>query len=672
MEPQVDPELTAAIEASRQDMYRQQNRQASQDNFVDLTNDSGDDSDIEEVFPKSKSVVSSETEDGDEHEQLQRALAMSMEQDAQSPKHATAPHEVSAASTGSILGMNRKQMEEERLARLAKRKTGNSLSESKVDDTTSKRKANDTSSKRKADDTSSTLPSPVSRKLPRTEPLPARHSVALANPFQDAPQASTARVRSQVCRQLATNAPNVDIQPTSCSVAQWPLGAVKKTHIAGFPRSGNDITIEEVIQRGDLELGVFSSFMWDMPWLCSKFNNLTTRIIFVMQANDEETREQYRQDVSHMPNFRLCFPPMEPQVFCMHSKLLLMFHPGYLRIAVPSANLTPTDWGEDRLMENTVFLIDLPKLEVPGAGKTPFYKELVYFLQAEELHRNIIKRLDEFDFSETKRYAFVHAVGGTSTEDNWKRTGVSGLGRAVKALGLETNAPINVDYIASSLGNINIPFLRSIYLACKGDNALLEYELRTANKKKEPRTEVEAINRECLDHFRIYFPSDQTVRAVHSNPKYSIGTICLNPAWWSGANFPRDKVRDCVSERGVLMHNKIAFVHPSTPIDMPDKKECRGWAYVGSANLSESAWGRIVKDTKTKQLKISCRNWECGVIVPIINEKKTGEKDKGPETHGTAPSASLPVEIFTDTVPVPIKVPAVPLSEHRKPFFFGV
>lgn len=123
---------------------------------------------------------------------------------------------------------------------------------------------------------------------------------------------------------------------------------------------------------------------------------------------------------------------------------------------------------------------------------------------------------------------------------------------------------------------------------------------------------------------------------------------------------------------------------------MPDNKECRGWAYVGSANLSESAWcvhiytplavmtkltwtrGRIVKDTKTKQLKISCRNWECGVIVPIINEKKTGEKDKGPETHGTAPSASLPVEIFTDTVPVPIKVPAVPLSEHRKPFFFGV
>ncbi|CRL21813.1 Ubiquitin interacting motif [Penicillium camemberti] len=659
MEPLVDPELAAAVEASRQDMYRQQNRhpssqasQASQDNFVDLTNDSGDDSDIEEVFPKSKSVVNSESED-DEHEQLQRALAMSMEptetqapDNAQTLKNATAPREDSVTSAGSILGMNRKQMEEERLARLAKRK---------------------------ADDTSSTPPSQPSQKLPRTEPLPVRNPVALRNPFQSAPQANMVRVKSrtEVCRQLASNAPDINIQPTSRSVAQWPLGAVKKTHITGFPRSGNEITIEEVIQRDDLELGVFSSFLWDMPWLYSKFNN-STRILFVMQANDEETREQYRQDISSMPNFRLCFPPMEPQVFCMHSKLLLMFHPGYLRIAVPSANLTPTDWGEDRLMENTVFLIDLPKLEVPDAGKTPFYKELVYFLQASDLHRNIIKKLDGFDFSETKRYAFVHTVGGTNTEDKWQRTGFSGLGRAIKTLGLETTAPINVDYVASSLGNLNTPFLRSIYLACKGDNALLDYELRTANKKKEPRTEVEAYNQECLDHFRVYFPSDKTASDVHSNAKNAIGTICFNPAWWSGANFPRNTLRDCVSERGVLMHNKLAFVHPSTPIEMPDNKECRGWAYVGSANLSESAWGRIVKDPKTKQLKMNCRNWECGVIVPIISEKETEKKDKGPETHGTAPSAPLPVEVFNDTVPIPMRVPAVPLSETRRPFFFGI
>jgi hypothetical protein len=91
--------------------------------------------------------------------------------------------------------------------------------------------------------------------------------------------------------------------------------------------------------------------------------------------------------------------------------------------------------------------------------------------------------------------------------------------------------------------------------------------------------------------------------------------------------------------------------------------------------MSKLTWtrGRIVKDPKTKSLKMNCRNWECGVIVPIINEKTTKEKDKAPEeTQGTVPSAPLPAEVFKDTVPVPMRVPAVPLTETRKPFFFGV
>jgi hypothetical protein len=46
---------------------------------------------------------------------------------------------------------------------------------------------------------------------------------------------------------------------------------------------------------------------------------------------------------------------MDGQVNCMHSKLMLLFHPGYLRIAVPTANLMPFDWGETGgIMENVV------------------------------------------------------------------------------------------------------------------------------------------------------------------------------------------------------------------------------------------------------------------------------------------------------------------------------
>lgn len=44
---------------------------------------------------------------------------------------------------------------------------------------------------------------------------------------------------------------------------------------------------------------------------------------------------------------------MDGQVNCMHSKLMLLFHPNYLRIVIPSANLVPYDWGEaGGVMEN--------------------------------------------------------------------------------------------------------------------------------------------------------------------------------------------------------------------------------------------------------------------------------------------------------------------------------
>ena len=41
----------------------------------------------------------------------------------------------------------------------------------------------------------------------------------------------------------------------------------------------------------------------------------------------------------------------------MHSKLQLLAHPTYLRVAVPSANLVPYDWGECGTMENVSSLV---------------------------------------------------------------------------------------------------------------------------------------------------------------------------------------------------------------------------------------------------------------------------------------------------------------------------
>jgi hypothetical protein len=232
--------------------------------------------------------------------------------DKSSPANAGVAH--------GILGIDRKKQEEERLARQAK-----------------KRKASP--------------PAVVKQtKVRKPEKL---HSL---NPSQ-VPSATDSRSKA-----LPSVWPG---QPLA-----YPSGAIMKTWAFQYDRS-QDVKIEEVLQKSDLELAVLSSFQWDMDWLFTKFSIAKTKFILVMEAKDEamvggfifleylrpklisEQRSQLLEEAASLRNVRLCFPPMEGQVNCMHSKLMLLFHPSYLRIVVPSANLVPYDWGEEGgFMEN--------------------------------------------------------------------------------------------------------------------------------------------------------------------------------------------------------------------------------------------------------------------------------------------------------------------------------
>ncbi|KAJ5570241.1 uncharacterized protein N7459_009671 [Penicillium hispanicum] len=667
--------LRAAIQASLRESNNHNgaspSRQPVVPHIVDLTNDS-DHEDVQEIYPKSQSVIGSETEDeaeqdGDDgDEALNHAIAMSLQPQGASPQ-TEAPQVPSqnreALKPQGLLGLDRKQMEQERLARQ-----------------TSKRKA----------EGSPTLSSPT--KTARTEPAQSSQFIYF-KPALEVPSLQTDMVRVHLpmsCEQPTANNDRVPVQPTARPVAQWLNGIVKKTNVRKAPRSGNDITIQEVIQRGDLELAVFSSYLWDMEWLFSNVDTRNTRFILVMSAKEESLRRQIEEETRSMPNIRLCFPPMDGQVNCMHSKLMLLFHPGYLRIVVPTANLTSTDWGENNLMENasqpTAFLIDLPKNREgssPNIPKPQFYDDLVYFLKASTLHDNIIAKLDNFDFSSTARYAFVHTIGGTHSGESWKRTGYSGLGQGVNSMGLRSTAPINIDYVTSSVGSLTEEFLRAIYLACKGDDGLTDYTIRNtkpaaAAQSTDPtRTLMLQSSHEWRDRFQVYFPSDQTVHAAHDTPARTAGTICFQSKWWNGPKFPRQVLKDCESKRGVLMHNKLIFVRPAEPITLPNTTTCRGWAYVGSANLSESAWGRIVKDRATGQPKLNCRNWECGVLVPVTDGQDVkaasgshGDEGVRAEADDELQSISSPSEIFRDIVPVPMKLPARSLGAGREPWFF--
>ena len=291
-----------------------------------------------------------------------------------------------------------------------------------------------------------------------------------------------------------------------------------------------------------------------------------------MQAKDEATKQQYRRETASMSNLRLCFPSMEGQVNCMHSKLMLLSHPGYLRVAVPTANLVPYDWGETGDMENMVFLIDLPRLPVSQRNTienlTFFGRELIYFLETMGLERSIVDSVYSFDFMATKDIAFVHTVGGTHSGegDPWRRTGYCGLGRAISELRLATNGPLHIDLVASSIGLLSIDFLTNLYLAAQGDDGYTEYQRRNSATGKgrskagtaittEARTNLKKLQDEVRENLRIYFPTHETVKSSKAG---FAGTICFQSKWYNSPAFPRQAMRDCKSTRaGLLMHNKV-------------------------------------------------------------------------------------------------------------------
>jgi hypothetical protein len=329
--------------------------------------------------------LTSDTEDEDED--MRRAIALSLRQVGQSPKRTSAGglsvpspsssgqtaatgvlsqsalHTTSSTeqkSSSGIFGFDRKAMEQERLARLGKRKRD-------------------------------TSPDQPSKQLTSTQNA------------QDKPT------------------PSMKAQPLRNNSLQYPTGAIKRTFATKYPRT-DDITIDEVLQADSVRTAVISSFMWDSEWLNKKLNPLKVKQIWIMNAKDKDVQQRYVREMEEntIPNLLLHFPPMDGMIHSMHSKFMLLFGKEKLRIVVPTANMTPIDWGEVKnswqpgVMENSVFLIDLPRRQDDSIGETDdltlFGKEFVYFLEKQQVNKKVIQGLLKFDFSQTDHLAFVHAM----------------------------------------------------------------------------------------------------------------------------------------------------------------------------------------------------------------------------------------------------------------------
>lgn len=78
--------------------------------------------------------------------------------------------------------------------------------------------------------------------------------------------------------------------------------------------------------------------------------------------------------------------------------------------------------------------------------------------------------------------------------------------------------------------------------------------------------------------------------------------------------------------------------------------------WLDNADHRIASRGRLVKDRTTKEPKLNCRNWECGVMVPV------------PAEHGGR--GPLGMDVFQGHVPVPMETPGDKYGDKR-PWFYS-
>ncbi|GAM21579.1 hypothetical protein SAMD00019534_047540 [Acytostelium subglobosum LB1] len=327
-------------------------------------------------------------------------------------------------------------------------------------------------------------------------------------------------------------------------------------------------------------------------------------------------------------NLMIIHPPLSNTGFgCMHSKLMLLVYPDYIRVVIPSAN--PTNYDYDDIGQ-TVWLQDFKQ---PAEGTSPtceFKATLKRFVQSMGMSCQF---LDKYDFSTARATLIVSAPGyhsGTSLSSYGHMQLRSVLQRYYqeKEKDLEQGAKRpshEVHYQCSSLGLVNDKWSGQFLESCHVGSVANQPQSASLN---------------------ILFPSYTWVRQKKERLENS-GIIFLTKNNYENESFPRSSFRT-ISHRykhreNLVLHSKILI---GTSNHQGQSKKRFDWIYVGSHNFSPAAWGRLQKNDS--QLYIA--NFEIGVV--LFNDGKYTDVDSLPAWRAH----------------IPFDVPAAPFQKDEKPF----
>ncbi|KAJ1718902.1 hypothetical protein LPJ61_006433, partial [Coemansia biformis] len=376
---------------------------------------------------------------------------------------------------------------------------------------------------------------------------------------------------------------------------EYPRGAVRLTSLRDVQCSaGEYVSLAEILDAGHITEALLTTFQLDGDWLLSHFPPTTPLTLVANDASSLDTAPTRARITIVQPEM------VVPRVQIVHSKIMILFYAARMRLVVATANLVEDEWS---VMHNAVFLQDFPLDPSIVFAANEFSTSLAYSLHDLSIPYGIIARLNNVDFSAaTARIVTTVPTGEPRRHMNMTSYGMLRLAHVVRESQKNANSQAKafepdarLFCASSSLGKLDIPWLRDLYLCAHG----LDPQPLSLGTRQQ-------MVPSALVDIALGFHTHSQVTACRFGPQCG-RYIMARRDTYDAATFPKD----------MLFHLEPrvsgALVHAKAIVARTGVEQKTGWVYIGSHNCTPAAWGRLFYNGVPY-----FNNYEFGVVLPNV------------------------------------------------------
>lgn len=427
------------------------------------------------------------------------------------------------------------------------------------------------------------------------------------------------------------------------------------TTVTAAPETHSDplsVTFQELLDPslGELESSVQFNFMVDVGWLLAHyaFAKCSQQPLLILYGQDMPGLSDIHKKRANVTTVKVNIPT---PIGCHHTKMMLLFYKDKsMRVVVSTANLYEDDWDNRTqglwVSEKIPALAEGVSFTNHGESVTNFRKDLMRYL----IHYNIpklqpiIAKVRESDFSSVKVF-FVSSVPGSHRDS---QNGIFYGHPRISTLLSQHSAPIDdsnpIILQASSIGSLG-----------SSPSMYLTGEIASSFKRDSAPVGIRRV-----PNVKLIYPSLNNVLSSHDG---MAGGGCL--PYDSRTHDKQRWLNEYLFEWKASSRNRNrAMPH----IKSYCRYSNRGlyWFILTSANLSQSAWGKLNKANKTLNPTLRINSYEAGVA---FFPRVILDKDRFPMTEQQRKDSTPLFKLPFDIPPVPFGKDDVPYcAEYLKAY----